>query len=91
MTLHEVKPRSDRAIRIRKRLISNMRNMIKNQGDDLCGYAIVLWDHRGDCSTVYHTPDGPISSNMLPAYLSHAMNRHIVLDQIDQSATKPGA
>lgn len=79
MILKEIDPKGERNSRRRKMLGQSMRQGLKNVGD-LEGYAIVMWDGRGDCVSNYYTASGPIIRSFLPSFVKDALNRHIAVD-----------
>lgn len=76
-TLHAIAPASDRAKAVRRDLGSSVRDVIRDQGDDLAGYVLVAWDMRGQATTSLCRDTGPIGRHMLPGYVHEALCRAI--------------
>lgn len=48
-------------------------------GDDLAGFALIVWDRHGDMRTSYDTRFGPIRDAIVPTLASDALNRHVAV------------
>lgn len=77
--IKEIDPRADRAAHRRRTLGKSLRQTLRNVGD-LEGFAIVMWDSRGDCCTNYFTSTGPVSRSMMPGFCKDALNRHVAVE-----------
>jgi len=47
--------------------------------DHLAGYALVVWDARGDMRTAYNASEGPIGPALVPTLVADALNRHVAV------------
>ncbi|MBN9289656.1 MAG: hypothetical protein J0H36_00690 [Hyphomicrobium denitrificans] len=47
--------------------------------DRLAGYALVVWDARGDMRTAYNAAEGPIGPALVPTLVADALNRHVAV------------
>jgi hypothetical protein len=47
--------------------------------DRLAGYALVVWDGRGDMRTAYNASEGPIGPALVPTLVADALNRHVAV------------
>jgi hypothetical protein len=77
--IKEIDPKADRAANRRKILGKSLRQSLRNVGD-LEGFAICVWDARGDCCTNYFTATGPVSRSMMPGFVKDALNRHVAVE-----------
>lgn len=75
---------------IRERLFSACRNAIDEQGDDLAGFALVVWDREGDLRSAYDARHGPIGPYLVPTLVSDALNRHLAVMLAEQRAEEEG-
>lgn len=63
-----------------------------DQDGDAVGFALVVWDARGEPTTAFHTESGPISRALLPAYISTVLNQHVTVSIVeDEYTTEIGA
>jgi hypothetical protein len=79
MTIHEINPSKERADIIVRELNNSVRRAIEVLGTDISGYAVVVWDRRGECHSSVCDEDGPIGPNMIPMYVHDALLRHDTL------------
>lgn len=73
--LVKINPAKDNAQRVRATLAEASRRAWRDHGGNLAGFALVAWDRRGAPYVAVSTSLGPISSGMLAAYVSDALNR----------------
>jgi hypothetical protein len=75
---------------IRGSLFGRCRAACDQVGDEIAGFAIVVWDSRGDMRTAYDAARGPIGPALVPTLVSDALNRHVAVklaeEQIMNSA-----
>lgn len=79
MTLRTVDPRSAYADSCRSDLNSQVNACCDLHGDDIAGYALIVWDRRGGCRTALWTHEGPVSMALAPTYVGDALNRHVAV------------
>lgn len=57
----------------------HIENAVRDAGDNLAGYAVVLWDKDGyNWSTL--RGGGPVKSRLVPTFTSDALNQHVACD-----------
>lgn len=88
MSVKEFDPRKRNARRVRRILGKTVRSHLLGQGDDLAGFAIVSWDHRGAVQTGSLTSSGPIDRSLLPAFVGDALNRHIAVSLAQENTVE---
>lgn len=71
--------KKEEAKRLRENLFLRCRQAIDQMGDDIAGFALVVWDERGDLRTAYNAENGPISFALVPTLVSDALNRHVAV------------
>lgn len=69
---------------VREMLFARCRAAIDQMGDDIAGFALVVWDQRGDMRTAYDAERGPISFALVPTLVSDALNRHVAVKIAEQ-------
>jgi len=47
--------------------------------DPIAGYALVVWDARGEMRSAYNVADGPIGPALVPTLVADALNRHVAV------------
>lgn len=47
--------------------------------DQIAGYALVVWDTRGEMRSVYNAAQGPIGPALVPTLVADALNRHVAV------------
>ena len=85
MTIHLFKDvaagqRHDEAREIREALFGQCRSILEQLGDDVSGFALVVWDRRGELRSSYDTGHGPLRPALVPTLAGDALNRHVALD-----------
>lgn len=78
--LYAVAPGNARARHVRRILGSAIRSHIRQQGDDIAGFALVTWDMRGGACGAYLTDVGPVATTLLPTYVHDVLNRHVAVE-----------
>lgn len=48
-------------------------------GNDVAGFALIVWNGYGEMRTVYDASKGPIGPALLPTLASDALNRHVAV------------
>lgn len=56
-------------------------------GSGIAGFALVVWDERGDMRTAYDATRGPIGPALVPTLVSDALNRHVAVKLAVQSVS----
>jgi hypothetical protein len=64
---------------MRQELFGRCRAAADQVGDDIAGFAIVVWDQNGDMRTSYNAARGPIGPALVPTLVSDALNRHVAV------------
>jgi hypothetical protein len=71
--------RASDAKNVRESLFQRCRAACDQVGDDIAGFALVVWDKRGDMRTAYDAERGPIGPALVPTLVSDALNRHVAV------------
>ena len=77
--------RSADAKEMRAALFGRCRAACEQVGDGFAGFALVVWDERGDMRTAYDATRGPIGPALVPTLVSDALNRHVAVKLAEQS------
>ena len=72
--------RREEARDIRAALFAQCRSILDQLGDNVSGFALVIWDRQGDLRSSYDTGYGPIGPALIPTLAGDALNRHVTLD-----------
>jgi hypothetical protein len=64
---------------IRADLFARCRAAIDQMGDEVIGFALVVWDREGDLRSSYNATRGPIGPALLPTLVADALNRHVAV------------
>lgn len=64
---------------MRKSLFERCRAAVDQLGDEISGFAIVVWDKQGDLRSAYDATRGPIGPALVPTLVSDALNRHLAV------------
>jgi hypothetical protein len=64
---------------MRHELFGRCRAAADQMGDEIAGFAIVVWDQNGDMRTSYNAARGPIGPALVPTLVSDALNRHVAV------------
>lgn len=71
--------RADDGRLMRQDLFKSCRTGADQMGDDMVGFAIVVWDKNGGMWTSYNAARGPIGPSLVPTLVSDALNRHVAV------------
>ena len=71
--------RTDQPKELRAMLFKRCRAAIDQMGDDIAGFALVVWDRDGDMRSAYDAERGPIRAALVPTLVSDALNRHVAV------------
>lgn len=75
---------------VRSDLFKSARGMCCDAGDTLAGFAILVWDEKGNTATQYRSSyDGPIGRRLLPEHCKNALNQHIAADMAGEYVAMP--
>jgi hypothetical protein len=64
---------------MRKSLFERCRAAADQLGDEISGFALVVWDNQGDLRSAYDATRGPIGPALVPTLVSDALNRHVAV------------
>jgi hypothetical protein len=64
---------------MRQDLFKRCRAAADQMGDDMAGFAVVVWDQSGEMRTAYNATRGPIGPALVPTLVSDALNRHVAV------------
>jgi hypothetical protein len=59
-------------------------------GDEIAGFALVVWDNRGDMRTAYDAARGPIGPALVLTLVSDALNRHLAIKLAEEQISNSG-
>jgi hypothetical protein len=59
-------------------------------GDEISGFAIVVWDKKGDLRSAYDATRGPIGPALVPTLVSDALNRHVAVKLAEERLADSG-
>jgi hypothetical protein len=72
--------RHEEARDVRSALFEQCRSILAQLGDDVSGFALIVWDRHGDLRSSYDTGFGPLRPALVPTLAADALNRHVTLD-----------
>jgi len=75
---------------MRQALFRRCRAAVDQMGDDIAGFAIVVWDRQGDLRSAYDTTRGPIGPALVPTLVSDALNRHVAVKLAEERLADSG-
>jgi hypothetical protein len=64
---------------LREDFLAKCTAAIQEMGDDVAGFALVVWNGSGELRTAYDASKGPIGPALLPTLASDALNRHVAV------------
>lgn len=67
------------AKRVRRELFAACNRAAQQLGDEIAGYAVVVWGKDGEMRTSYDAQNGPIRAPLVPTLASDALNRHVAV------------
>ena len=71
--------RSAEAKEVRGALFAQCRAILDELGDDVSGFAFVVWTRDGDIRSGFDTGYGPVRPALIPTLTSDALNRHVAV------------
>ena len=75
---------------MRQALFQRCRAAAEQVGDQIAGFAIVVWDERGDMRSAYDATRGPIGPALVPTLVSDALNRHVAVKMAEERLADNG-
>jgi hypothetical protein len=75
---------------MRQELFGRCRAAADQMGDDIAGFALVVWDQNGEIRTSYNTARGPIGPALVPTLVSDALNRHVAVKLAEERLADNG-
>ena len=64
---------------LRAALFGRCRAAIDQVGDEIAGFALVVWDAQGNLRSAYDAERGPIAPALVPTLVADALNRHVAV------------
>jgi hypothetical protein len=74
---------------LRADLYARCRSILAELGDEVSGFALVVWDREGELRSAYDTGYGPLRPAIIPTLASDALNRHVALDMATPDRITP--
>ena len=78
--------------------VRDMRAMIREYVDELCtdmdsidGFAIVIWDRKGNPSSDYYVGGGAIGPSLMPAYVHDRLQRQLTQNLMTEEEENNGS
>lgn len=84
-TVVEIDPANDRARHVRRELLALLNRWRRLYGEGIAGYAIAVWDGRGEVATAHYTDEGPVGRCLMPAFVHDALNRHVAVEIAEEN------
>lgn len=75
---------------MRAAMFQRCRAAMDQMGDNIAGFAIVVWDCQGDMRTAYDATRGLIGPALVPTLVSDALNRHVAVKLAEERLTDNG-
>ena len=75
---------------MRQSLFQRCRAAVDQLRDDISGFAIVVWDNKGDLRSAYDATRGPIGPALVPTLVSDALNRHVAVKLAEERLANSG-
>jgi hypothetical protein len=70
--------------------LGRCRAAVDQLGDDISGFAIVVWDKQGDLRSAYDATRGPIGPALVPTLVLDALNRHVAVKLAEERLADSG-
>jgi hypothetical protein len=74
---------------LRADLFARCRSILAELGDEVSGFALVVWTREGDLRSAYDTGYGPLRPALIPTLAGDALNRHVALDMASPERITP--
>jgi hypothetical protein len=68
---------------IRSDLFASARNITRDIGDDIGGFALIVWRRNGEACSAINNCYGPLRGRSLPSFCRDAISTHVTLDLMD--------
>jgi len=65
------------AKRLRQSLFAGCRNACNQLGNEIAGFAVVVWGKDAELRSTYDASNGPIRASLVPTLVRDALNRHV--------------
>jgi hypothetical protein len=75
---------------VRQALFAQCRSILDQLGEDVSGFALVVWDREGDLRSAYYTGHGPLRPALIPTLAGDALNRHVTLNMAPATDERTG-
>lgn len=62
---------------LRRVFFKRCREALEQLNNDVSGFAIVIWDKKGNLHSAYDVEPGPVGLALMPTLVSDALNRHV--------------
>lgn len=79
--------RASQARDTRHALFERCRSAVVQAGEDLAGFALVVWTQDGEMRSSYETSAGPVRPPLVPTLVADALNRHVAIVLAEQRLT----
>lgn len=70
---------SAEATALREEMLTKCGEAVETFGDNVSGYALVVWDKEGNLRSAYNAAQGPVAASLVPTFVSDALNRHVAV------------
>lgn len=77
--------RAAEARHTRRFLFQTARNAVSSYGDEISGYAVVVWNRKGEMHTGIYEGHGPIACGRIPREVGDALQNHIAAEMAQAS------
>ena len=64
---------------LREDLFEKCNAAVDGLGDNVAGFALIVWGKDGDMRTAYNAAQGPIGPGLVPTLAADALNRHVAV------------
>jgi hypothetical protein len=54
-------------------------SVVDGLGDNVAGFALIVWGKDGEMRTAYNAAQGPIGPGLVPTLAADALNRHVAV------------
>lgn len=79
--------RHSEAKAMRSEMYHHIGSAVRDAGDDIAGYALVIWDREGYNWSSLRS-GGPVKSRLVSAFVGDALNQHVTCDLVAQDERK---
>ncbi len=69
--------RATEAKDVRRSLFERCREVLEELGEDVSGFAVVVWTRDGELRSAFDTGYGPLRAPLIPTLAGDALNRHV--------------